>query len=374
MSDTFCIMPFREIYSNNEGRYKLCCHADSSEFKVEDYTPFEYFFSDQMENTRLKFLSNEKPKVCDICWKTEKLNGKSWRQIYNEMYGEKYKNIKISLKLQGIGTNFCNLSCYMCHPENSSTKDNETKEIFTDNEISKVWFDGKSKTVNFKRYNEIVENILKNIHHIDIIRLLGGEPLQLPKHWELLKRIPDEAAKNIRILYDTNLTNLTWKNYSLDWVRKKFKEVKLGISCDHFGKKLEYIRYPIDVKKFEENLKKIKDDNYNHIMNLTVGILNIQDLHQIKKYYNDKGMIIEFNNIVYDPKIFSICNLPQKMKDYYIKKYHNENPIVTELLKPAHKDNGYKEAFTYLDLLFKHRKLEWRKVWADLIEEIKSYE
>tara|TARA_B110000211_G_C14056187_1_gene543475 strand:- start:664 stop:1797 length:1134 start_codon:yes stop_codon:yes gene_type:complete len=374
ISDTFCIMPFKEIYSSTKGRYRLCCHAETSQIKVEDHTPFDYFSSDHMKDTRLKFLSNEKPKECNVCWKMEERKSKSWRQIYNERAGTKYKDIKISLKLQGIGTNFCNLACYMCHPTNSNTKTNEIKDIFTYDEIDKVWGNEEATKVNFKRYNEIVENILKNIHHVDIIRLLGGEPLQLPKHWELLERIPDNAAKNIMISYDTNLTNLTWKNYNLDWVKKKFKEVWLGISCDHFGEKLKYIRYPIDVEKFEKNLKKIKDDNYKHRMHVTVGILNIQDLHEIKKYYNDKGMTVGFNNIVSSPKIFSICNLPQKMKNYYLKKYHDETPIVSELLKPAHKDNGYKEAFTYLDVLFKHRKLQWREVWSDLIKEIKSYE
>ena len=34
----------------------------------------------------------------------------------------------------------------------------------------------------------------------------------------------------------------------------KFEEINLGVSCDHYGEKLKWIRYPIDVEEFESNI------------------------------------------------------------------------------------------------------------------------
>ena len=30
---SYCAMPFKEIYGDNAGRYKLCCHAKPSDWK-----------------------------------------------------------------------------------------------------------------------------------------------------------------------------------------------------------------------------------------------------------------------------------------------------------------------------------------------------
>ena len=40
-------MPFKEIYGDNGGRYKLCCHAKKMDWKytTSNTTPFKYFFS-----------------------------------------------------------------------------------------------------------------------------------------------------------------------------------------------------------------------------------------------------------------------------------------------------------------------------------------
>ena len=80
-------------------------------------------------------------------------------------------------------------------------------------------------------------------------------------------------------------------------LKEKFKTVRFGISCDHFGEKLEYIRYPIDHKQFEENLKFIIE-NFPHSINGTVGLLNIDELDEIEEYYKNLGAKMNFNNIV----------------------------------------------------------------------------
>ena len=38
------------------------------------------------------------------------------------------------------------------------------------------------------------------------------------------------------------------------YLKEKIKNLQLEVSCDHYGEKLKWIRYPIDVDTFEENL------------------------------------------------------------------------------------------------------------------------
>ena len=42
---SYCTMPFKEIFSDNAGRYKLCCHAQKMDWKytANNTTPFKFF-------------------------------------------------------------------------------------------------------------------------------------------------------------------------------------------------------------------------------------------------------------------------------------------------------------------------------------------
>ena len=52
-------------------------------------------------------------------------------------------------------------------------------------------------SVKSKEWYLIVNDIIDNIERVDTIHITGGEPLQLPKHWEMLDLISEEHAKNI---------------------------------------------------------------------------------------------------------------------------------------------------------------------------------
>ncbi len=366
---SYCVMPFSEIYVDNAGRYKLCCHAERidklDKYNSSTHNPFDFFLSKEMDEVRNKMLSGEKISACEICYEQEK-HGESFRTgKYNGKYNIVTAPVEIGLKLRVNGS-FCNLSCYMCHPYNSSTKRNEMKEVFGTH-LVEGFYNGTSefKSVKHDRWNSIVDDIIKHIHLIKFIHLTGGEPLQLPKHWQMLDKIPNEYAKNISLSYDTNLTELRYKNYSVYNVIDKFKKVHFGISCDHYQEKLSWIRYPIDVKKFESNLTEMANYSKKHI-NVTPSMLNVDDLLDIKKYYKDNFNIdTNFNNICYGPKPLSIRN--HKNKKQLIEKYKNLpdfSKVVDELEKDiVDKDN--KQMIKYLDALSKKRNFDWRKIWTN---------
>jgi organic radical activating enzyme len=337
---------------------------------MDELLPFEFWKSERMEDIRNELMSGVQSPECFRCWRLEESGEESYR--HRAIRAKEFEDDnKISLKLR-IGSNFCNLACYMCNPKNSTTRKNELRLIYGDDH-DKVFdqeFYSPYKSTKNKRWNAILENILENIEKVDRIHLTGGEPLQLPQQWKLLNSIPEEYAKNIKVTVDTNLTELGWKGNSIYDLRNKFKLFHLGISCDHYGDKLEFMRYPIDVQQFEKNLIEIRNAGFSHCLNITASILNIDDINRIKQYYSNMGINNKVHAIVAD-SIFSISNLPEHIKEEYIETYFLSNePLIVAELECKRDAEKLKNGFRNLDDLSKHRKIEWRPLWSDFIKKI----
>ena len=379
---SYCPLIFNEIYADNSGEYRLCCHAKSTKtsqkYKSQNHKPFDYFMSNEMEDKRNKVLSGEKLPECATCYKQEEHGDESYRKKKIRHYKNKLPTHvdKVTLKLR-INGSYCNLSCYMCIPYNSSTRRNEMNKIYP--EGWEFFSNSKFESVKHREYDMIVNDIIDNIEKVDRIHITGGEPLQLPKHWELIDRIPEEHAKNIDLVYDTNLTELRYKNHSVYDVQNKFRKVVWGVSCDHVNDKLSWIRYPIDVKQFENNLKEIKEAGFNVILNCTISLLNIHDLLEIHKYYKTKfGVVVNFNSVVTTPNFLSIQHLPDDVKDKLIDDYNLPNfvdkwgakkmNLVLTQLKLKGDTKNLKQAYDYMDKLSKNRNFDWRTLWPDFLK------
>ena len=337
MNDKYCIKLFSEIYSDSASRYRFCCHANTNP-KIEGMTvqntlPFDFFRGPEMEQIR-KDVLDDKPIVgCEVCYKSEAKYGQSYRTNYNKDKELPTTVQNIDLKLRIFGT-LCNLGCYMCIPFDSSTRRKELQESglrdlwnsFTKEE----WALDKPINLGQSRYKEIEDNLIANIDYCKRLRFYGGEPLMLPRMWSFLERIPDDKAKNIEVLISTNLTQ---RAYTIPWIKRKFKRLILKVSADHYGKRLAWIRYPIDVDQFEKNLETYKNDIDE--ITCAVSLLNIHDLEAIEKHYAPHKV---FFDAVHNPIALSIRNLPNKNVNLYIPNQEianelNLSPQPTEYLK-----------------------------------------
>ena len=220
--------------------------------------------------------------------------------------------------------------------------------------------------IKLKRYEEIISNVLENIDIVEKLQITGGEPLQLPRLYEFLDKIPDKNAKDIVLGFDTNLTMLEFKNHNIWQLIDRFKRIELGVSCDHFGEKLKWIRYPINVDQFEKNLEIAKD--YVHNINVTVSILNIRDLFEIVEYY--KPFNVTLFNVVSGPRILSIKNLPQGLKDIYKLKYKDNEGITQELNRPR-VQRELEQGIDYCRKLGKGRNIDFDETFKELLLNIR---
>ena len=371
MNKSYCPLVFNEIYSSNLGKYNLCCHAVnghiSAKFKTEEISPFKFFFSKEMDEIREKMLNGETIPLCIKCYGQEEAVGYSTRTKLLKKFPLPTEVDKITLKLRMYG-NYCNLSCVMCQPHNSTTKRKELKDSgLADNKF--FWHKSPKINYGYNHWQETKKDILDHIHLIDKFHLTGGEPLLLPKHWELLMEIPNDIAKNIKLTYDTNFTSLYYKNYSIYDLIDKFKRVYFSVSCDHYKDKLGFIRYPIDVESFENNLM----EAYKNVSQLssTVNILNVNDIMEIKKYYSENFNITVYTpSYVLYPRMLNVRHLPDIVKENLIEKYKNQDdcPFVTELYKDR-SEYIFQKGLSYIKRLAEFRKMNVSKLWPEYFSE-----
>lgn len=361
---TYCAAAFTQIYADNASRYRLCCHAGVhpklAKYNTNNINPFEYFYSDEIEQIRDDMMMGKKIKGCEGCYKIEEEGGKSWRQWkYNKIYDLRSDVHRVNLKLRIMGS-YCNLGCYMCYPYNSSTRRMHLKDTGAVFEQESTKFISTST----KRFEETVKDILENIHLVESMNITGGEPLQLDRMWKFTDAIPEEHAKNITINFDTNLTQLQYKQWNVWGLIKKFKQVRFGVSCDHFGDQLAWIRYPIDVYQFEKNLEEVKD--YVSNINVTVSMLNILDLYEIQEYY--KPFNTTFYGMVQSPPSLSIKNMPGK--ELLINKYKDlDQMIVNELNKPAD-ESQLQQGIEYCRQLNSTRNINFDKTFEKFFNHL----
>ena len=324
-----------------------------------------------MNEIRRKSLNGEKIIECGRCYDEESRIDYSSRKRYIEQYEQRgyfpEEVGRIEFKLRHFG-NYCNLSCVMCNPWNSTTRAKDLKDTDTYKLITEGYGNYYYENLDYKTYESFKNSIVKNIHLIDRFLITGGEPLQMPKLWQfLLEDIPDEHAKNIVLIFDTNLTKLTFKNkYTFEDIAKKYKVVSLNVSCDNVGDKLGFMRYPIDVDEFENNL--FSYHRYIHNIQISVSTMNVLDLDKIYDYYTKNfNLNVVSLSYVQGPMILSVRNFKDEVKRELEKKYSHfddKNKMFMNEFSKSPWPNAKEKTISYLNSLGKSRNIDWTKMWG----------
>ena len=81
----------------------------------------------------------------------------------------------------------------------------------------------------------------------------------MPSHYKLLDAMIEIGeAKNIKIIYISNMTKLQWQGCKvIDYV-KQFKAVEVSWSVEGYGKWNDYMRHPSDWNEIVANIAELK--------------------------------------------------------------------------------------------------------------------
>lgn len=319
-SPSFCVLPWIHIATRPNGDMRVCCVANASGADTGDYAvglvkmedgepanfstdlPTEAFNNDYMKSIRKTMLAGEVPASCKKCY-DEEAQGISSKRIWEtgtwhyegvdipELIRQTAEDGTVPYKLQYLDLRLghtCNLKCIMCSPHDSSQWVGDHKKVFPLIQSPIIRSQMEWDKNNFDNYwherPEFWEQIFDQIPNIKQLYFAGGEPLVIKEHKIFLEEIVRRGyAKNILLRYNSNGTIITDELIEL-W--SKFRKVKVSISLDGIGDRVEYIRYPLDFKTVEENLWKLENapSSIETSIELAVQILNIKHIPEFLKW------------------------------------------------------------------------------------------
>jgi len=330
---SYCVLPYNHLSIDPTGQIRPCCNYN---FHAENYPgksrgwEFKNIIDcsdgllDAVPHRELRkdIESGKKHDFCNRCWIVEDNGGFSYRQSWNQWFNtdqtsKLHTNINIEYLELTLG-NKCNIQCRMCNPWSSSMW---ADDINKNPEIN-VWKADISK-INFEWYDhpnfdKVFEDIIPTLKHLN---MLGGEPLFVPKYYELLQRIIDSGrASDVSLQFNTNMLAVQDKVFDL-W--KHFKQININMSCDGVNAVNEYVRWPGKWSKWERNLQKVIEwskhmspDQWVLQVHSTMSSLTWLDLANLFEYTHTLGIGIKLPYLIQvnQPAYMDAIHLPDAIK------------------------------------------------------------
>jgi MoaA/NifB/PqqE/SkfB family radical SAM enzyme len=320
-SKTFCMYPWIHLHAYPTGEAYPCCHAEMSAGPVGNCHQDSLKTianSKGMRTLRNNMLTEAQSAACARCYEQEESGFFSGRQSANKHHGHRIEEIYGTNEDGSVDnfvmsywdirfSNLCNLKCRSCgHIFSSQWYQDQAKLAGPD------WA-SKHKVLNIagRHKTDMWEQLLPHLDFVEQIYFAGGEPLIMEEHYLILEELERRGRFDVRLIYNTNFTDVKLKNRSVFDYWKKFDSVSVGASLDGSGPYAEYIRkgtkWDEVVRNREEMLQVCpKVDFY---VSPTLSILNAMHLPDFHQEWVERGLIRaqDLNvNILQDPNHYRI--------------------------------------------------------------------
>jgi len=328
-SKHFCILPWLHLFTQTNGNVYPCCYSDP-QLPIGDSnkdTLIKIWNNENMRQLRKNMIDGKMSEHCKGCYEIEVSGFLSTRQSKNIKFANHINLIDNTGKdgsadfiikyVDARFSNICNMACRSCGTWSSSQ-----------------WYDVHKKLYGqepnhpkiLKVSDKIFETIMQNIEHIEEFYFAGGEPLIMEEHYRILKELDRRKMYHVRLVYNTNLSKLKFKNIDVCNIWKKFKDVRIGASLDAEGSRGEYMRKGTVWNEIVENRKKILKESPNVVfyISATVGLINAFHVIDFHKNWVEKQLITSQNfniNILLFPEWQRVDVLPTKLKKQLKEKY-----------------------------------------------------
>lgn len=327
-SKTFCMAPWVHIHTTPSGVAAPCCISTSCNSEEgmgnsKSQSLIELVNTDKMKNLRLDMLKGIPNKECTKCYDHEKTNVLSSRNMLNEEFSEFYDEAVTNTKSDGTikdfkmryfdirFSNICNFKCRTCGSGFSSQWEQEDLK-------SKVPY---ARIVPKNDNAEFLEEVVDQVQNLKSAYFAGGEPLITEEHYILLEEMIRKGATYVKLRYNTNMSNLKFKDKDLLGLWKQFKHpIDIYASIDHYGERAEYIRHGTDWGLVETNLLKAKETQFIKLqMNTVLSVFNFCTIGEFYQYIIDKGLYktSDWAYTLYNmstPEHYTTHILPEKQK------------------------------------------------------------
>ena len=164
--------------------------------------------------------------------------------------------------------------------------------------------------------------LFRSVDNIELAYFAGGEPTLTEEHYIMLEDMIRKGRTDIILRYNTNASNIKFKDYDLLDLWKNFKRIELSCSIDHFGKRAEWLRKGTDWGIVESNLLRFRNLDYvDFQINTVFSIFNYYTIGEFYQYLIDKTIIrpYDWHHSLYlavHPLYYSAKSMPKKMKPW----------------------------------------------------------
>ena len=193
----------------------------------------------------------------------------------------------------------------------------------------------------------------------------------MAEHYNILDELERRGRFDVRLIYNTNFTQVKLKDRTVFDYWKKFKSVAVGASLDAMGPRAEYIRKGTDWATVERNREQMMEvcPDVDFYISPTLSIMNAMHLPDFHRSWVDRGLIKpqDLNvNILQDPAHFRIDIAPIKYKQR-IRQAYAEHLEWLRPLDPLNRATvGFESAINYMMATDNTQLLS--KFWAKTTE------
>lgn len=322
----------------------------------EEITPCCYTRTNNIDRLKEEFSNNKRPLQCSYCWYQEEHNLSSPRIDLIRFVGDTKIN-SVRLLTLNLGT-YCNAECIMCNGHSSSKRNTWIKKH---NKIEYIYNSAPTTNlqIDFSQYPEL-----------EMITLIGGEPMIHPDTKPLLKKIIEIGlAKNITISFNTNASIFDEEIVTL---LKQFKSILVTLSIDGAGEYFEYQRRPLKWSIVKEIGTKWMQISESIVINYVVSAVSIWGFNEFVDWYehlpteildkNPEVILVHVN----DKQYLTLNVLTEQQKTDWISAavdHKFKQPIIDILSTTRFNINLVTELFSKIELEDASSKVKFNDIF-----------
>jgi len=366
-SKTFCMLPWMHMHAFPDGRAYPCCLADywHPVGDLRKNTMAEVWNQEAYRTMRTNMLQDQPCVECTKCYEQESHGAFSMRNDSNRNYGHHIAEVDSTLE-DGTNpdfrirywdvrfSNLCNFKCRSCGPIFSSNWYNDHVKLYG---VVPDVLKRPMERVEYTTGNEdtMIEQMLPHLPYLEQVYFAGGEPLIMKEHYFMLEKLIELGKTDIRLQYNTNFSEMRYKDKHVFDYWKHFKNVSVGASLDGMGPQAELIRSGTDWNQTVNNRIEMKKavPHVDFYVSATISSMNVLHVLDFHRDWVDQGLIMpkDFNvNICQSPDWYRADIFPNWFKQQVITPAYEQHIAWLEPqdnLKRA--TNGFKSMLSFVN-------------------------
>jgi len=347
IKDSFCAAKWLMVTMHfGMGENHSCYHPPIHRWKREEThkDPSALHNTSHKIEQRRQMMNGEKPKECYYCFDMEAINPdviSDRKRFTNESYALERRAEILNAPydkpinpsyLEISFANTCNFACSYCSPGQSSRWEQEVRKHGSYPIEDPTVHKDKMHDMLPEDDNPYIDAFWKWLpdayKDLRYLRITGGEPLATRNFMKLLDFVAQNHNPNLTLVINTNLC-VPEKNLKMFFEKattllnaKTIKGLEVYTSMDTWGPHAEYIRDGLDVKQWEDTVRKVSNTFHVPVrIMVTFGLLSVFNFKTfIKKVieFRKDGIDIMFNCArLVDPKQFDLRILPNSADSYF---------------------------------------------------------